>query len=94
MIENTRTGEIAYVGATFAESEHFWLDGMLEVFAESWDIERHEIVSIQVGYFGIDCRNMCPCAWKVDISTEPRVEIVLSLRAEKYPRERRSTFSG
>ena len=88
MIENTRTGEIAYVGATFAESEHFWLDGMLEVFADSWDMEQHKVVSQQVGYYGIDCRNMYDCTWKV------RVEIVLSLRAEKYPRERRSTFSG
>ena len=81
MIENTRTGEIAYVGATFAESEHFWLDGMLEVFAESWNMETHEIVSTQVGYFGIDCRNMCPCAWKVDISTEVARDMIRTVKA-------------
>ena len=65
MIENTKTGEIAYAGATFAETEHFWLDGMLEVFADSWDIEQHKIVSQQVGYYGADSRNMYDCAWKI-----------------------------
>ena len=80
MIENTRTGEIAYVGATFAESEHFWLDGMLEVFAESWNMETHEIVSTQVGYFGIDCRNMCPCEWKIDISAEAARDMIRTVK--------------
>lgn len=67
MIENTRTGEIAYKGATFAESEHFWLDGMLEVFAHSWDMEKHEVVIETVSYIGIDCRNMCSTSFKIDI---------------------------
>lgn len=80
MIKNTRTGEIAYVGATFAESEHFWLDGMLEVFAESWNMETHEIVSTQVGYFGIDCRNMCSCEWKIDISAEAARDMIRTVK--------------
>ena len=81
MIENTKTGEIAYVGATFAETEHFWLDGMLEVFAESWNMETHEIVSTQVGYFGIDCRNMCSCEWKIDISAEAARDMIRTVKA-------------
>lgn len=67
MIENTKTGEVTYKGATFAESEHFWLDGMLEVFAHSWDMEKHEIVIETVGYFGSDSRNMCSTSFKIDI---------------------------
>ena len=81
MIENTKTGEIAYAGATFAETEHFWLDGMLEVFAESWNMETHEIVSTQVGYFGIDCRNMCDCAWKIDIGTDVARDMIRTVKA-------------
>lgn len=80
MIKNTRTGEIAYVGATFGETEHFWLDGMLEVFAENWDMETHEIVSTQVGYFGIDCRNMCDCSWKIDINTEVARDMIRTVK--------------
>lgn len=81
MIENTKTGEIAYVGATFAESEHFWADGMLEVSADSWDIEKHEIVSTQVGYYGIDCRNMYDCAWKIDIGTDAARDMIRTVKA-------------
>ena len=81
MIRNTRTGEIAYVGATFAESEHFWLDGMLEVFADSWDIEKHEIVSTQVGYYGNDCCNMCGCTWKIDIGVEAARDMIRTVKA-------------
>lgn len=81
MIENTRTGEIAYKGATFAETEHFWADGMLEVSADSWDIEKHEIVSTQVGYYGIDCRNMYDCAWKIDIGTDAARDMIRTVKA-------------
>lgn len=81
MIENTRTGEIAYKGATFAETEHFWADGMLEVSADSWDIEKHEIVSTQVGYYGIDCRNMYDCALKIDIGTDAARDMIRTVKA-------------
>ena len=81
MVKNTRTGETTYVGATFAETEHFWLDGMLEVFAESWNMETHEIVSTQVGYFGIDCRNMCPCEWRIDITAEAARDMIRTVKA-------------
>lgn len=81
MIENTRTGEIAYAGATFAETEHFWLDGMLEVFADSWDMEQHKVVIQQVGYYGSDCRNMCDCAWKIDISTDVARDMIRTVKA-------------
>lgn len=81
MIENTKTGEIAYTGATFAETERFWLDGMLEVFADSWDIEKHEIVSTQVGYYGADCRNMYDCTWKIDISTDVARDMIRTVKA-------------
>ena len=81
MIENTKTGEIAYKGATFAETEHFWLDGMLEVFADSWDMEQHKVVSQQVGYYGIDCRNMYDCTWKIDISTDVARDMIRTVKA-------------
>lgn len=81
MIENTRTGEIAYVGATFAESEHFWLDGMLEVFAHSWDMEKHEIVIDTVVYSGIDCRNMCDTSFKIDINEETARDMIRTIKA-------------
>ena len=81
MIENTITGEIAYAGATFAETEHFWLDGMLEVFADSWDMEQHKVVTRQVGYYGADSRNMCDCAWKIDIGTEAARDMIRTVKA-------------
>ena len=81
MIENTRTGEIAYAGATFAETEHFWLDGMLEVFADSWDMEQHKVISQQVGYYGADSRNMCDCAWKIDIGTDAARDMIRTIKA-------------
>lgn len=80
MIENTRTGEIAYVGATFAESEHFWLDGMLEVYAHSWDVEKHEIVIDTVIYSGIDCRNMCDTSFKIDINEETARDMIRTIK--------------
>lgn len=80
MIENTRTGEIAYAGATFAETEHFWLDGMLEVFAHSWDTEKHEIVVDTVVYSGIDCRNMCDTSFKIDINEETARDMIRTIK--------------
>lgn len=80
MIENTRTGEITYKGATFAESEHFWLDGMLEVFAHSWDVEKHEIVIDTVIYSGIDCRNMCDTSYKIDINEETARDMIRTIK--------------
>ena len=80
MIENTITGEITYKGATFAETEHFWLDGMLEVFAHSWDVERHEIVTETVGYIGIDCRNMCDTSFKIDINEETARDMIRTIK--------------
>lgn len=80
MIENTRTGEVTYKGATFAESEHFWLDGMLEVFAHSWDMEKHEIVIETVSYIGIDCRNMCDTSFKIDINEETARDMIRTIK--------------
>ena len=80
MIENTRTGEVTYKGATFAESEHFWLDGMLEVFAHSWDMEKHEIVIETVGYFGSDSCNMCDTSFKIDINEETARDMIRTIK--------------
>lgn len=80
MIENTRTGEVTYKGATFAESEHFWLDGMLEVFAHSWDMEKHEIVIETVGYYGSDSRNMCGTSFKIDINEETARDMIRTIK--------------
>lgn len=80
MIENTRTGEVTYKGATFAESEHFWLDGMLEVFAHSWDMEKHKIVIETVSYIGIDCRNMCDTSFKIDINEETARDMIRTIK--------------
>ena len=77
-------GNVKYAGATFAETEHFWLDGMLEVMADSWDIEKHEIVSEQVGYYGSDCRNMCECSWDIDITTDVARDMIRTYKMKAY----------
>ena len=62
-----------FVGKTIGELSHYWLDGMEEVFAYSWDGE--EIVSTQVGYFGCDGQNLCACSWKVDATKETMIAV-------------------
>lgn len=84
---NDRNGNIKYVGATFGEWSHMWMDGMEEVHAVSWDGEK--IVDEQVGYFGSDGQNLCGCAWKVDATQEvmKQVRDYLLPSAEKAYRE-------
>lgn len=66
MIE--KNGEKLYVGATIGERSHYWMDGMEEVTAYSWDGE--QIVSTIVGYYGNDGQNLCGCRWSVDATEE------------------------
>ena len=66
MIE--KNGEKLYVGATIGEWSHYWMDGMEEVTAYSWDGE--QIVSTIVGYYGNDGQNLCGCRWSVDATKE------------------------
>ena len=50
--------EEVYVGAVIGEHEHMWMDGMLEVWTEVWNIEKHCYENIATGYYGSDCCNM------------------------------------
>ena len=63
-------GTIAYKNCVIGETEHYWLDGMLEVNANVYDSERNKIISVQVGYYGSDGANLCACNWDVDVDTE------------------------
>jgi hypothetical protein len=51
-------GVESYIGCVYGRKDHWWLDGMLEVFAEVWDSEKHESKMIQVGYYGADNCNL------------------------------------
>lgn len=63
-------GQETYKGAVIGESEHMWMDGMLEVFAVVWDMDNHELKHVQTGYFGSDGRNMQDAWSKVDLTSE------------------------
>ena len=61
--------------------ENPWkLEDMLEVSADSWDMEQHKVVTQQVGYYGADCRNMCSCEWKIDISAEAARDMIRTVK--------------
>lgn len=62
--------KVTYVGAVYAEHEHFWLDGMLSVSAWAWDVERHETVSVETMYLGIDGTNLAGGSHTIDISRD------------------------
>lgn len=78
--------EVKYIGATFAETEHMWMDGMLEVTAHSWDIDNHKVIQSQVGYYGCDGQNMCGCTWKIDIDTNTARDMIRTIKAVAYER--------
>lgn len=72
----------SYVGCVYREKEHMWMDGMLEVLAYAWDIKNHETKQIQVGYIGIDGRNMNDTGWDIDLTKEIAHDMIKTYRAE------------
>lgn len=63
-------GVESFVGCVYGESEHMWMDGMLETYAEIWDCETHESKVVSVGYYGADGHNLSGMTSTVDICAE------------------------
>lgn len=82
-----KNGKEMYNGAVLGENEHYWLDGMLEVWAVVWDMEAHEIKEIEVGYYGADARNMYQdTTWNIDIDPNGDVarDMLRTLKQQAY----------
>lgn len=76
-----KNGEVTYEGQVIGIREHMWADGMLDEFAEVWDIESHEYKSIQVGYYGADGRNLYGRSYaEVDLSEEAKRDMYRTLK--------------
>lgn len=63
-------GTIIAVGCVFAETEHYYHDGMDEYTAHYYDAENDKIEYMQVGYYGSDGYNLCGCDWSIDLTAE------------------------
>ena len=82
-IINHDTGEVRCKGAVVKLTEHYWLDGMLEEYAETWDIENHEWKTISYGYYGSDCRNLNGhVTAEIDFTSEIARDIIRTVKAE------------
>lgn len=57
-------------GCVIGEREHFWMDGMLEVFAIYYDAETDSIKEKQTEYSGADCRNLMLSGHDIDLTVE------------------------
>ena len=74
-------GEVTYEGQVIRISEHMWADGMLDEYAVVWDIETHELKSIQIGYYGADGRNLYGSSYaKPDLSEEVKRDIYRTIK--------------
>lgn len=78
--------QVSYEGCVLGEYEHYWLDGMLSVSVVVWDMETHEIKTIEVGYYGSDCRNMYDTVWDIDIDPNGEVarDMLRTLKQQAY----------
>lgn len=68
----TKNGVTEYEGAVLGEYEHMWMDGMLDVRATVWDMERHCTREVQTGYYGSDGCNLIG-AVKVVVEVAPNI---------------------
>lgn len=76
-----KNGEVTYEGQVITIREHMWMDGMVDVYAKVWDMEAHELKSIQVGYYGADGRNLYGSSYaKPDLSTEAKRDMYRTLK--------------
>lgn len=75
-IINHETGEKSFIGCVIRTYDHYWMDGMLEVYAVVWDSTEKKMEHITVGYYGNDCRNMMRTSADVDLTVEKAREIV------------------
>lgn len=74
---------ISYPSAVIKTWDRYWLDGMLSEYADCWDNEQQKIVTIEIGYYGDDCRNMYGNTFaKVDLSRETARQIMRYLKKE------------
>ena len=53
-----KDGCVLYSGAVLGESEHMWMDGMLQTYADVWDMTEHRVRTITTGYYGSDGHNL------------------------------------
>lgn len=63
------TAETA-IGCVIGEREHYWMDGMLEIFALYYNAETDSIESKQTAYIGADGRNLMCCGHDIDLTVE------------------------
>ena len=75
-IMNHETGEKSFIGCVIRTYDHYWMDGMLQEYAEVWDSEKKTIEHITVGYYGNDCRNMMATTADADLTVENAREIL------------------
>lgn len=68
-VNDELTAETA-VGCVIGETEHYWADGMLELFAVYYDPNTDSIERRQTAYIGADGRNLMNCGHNIDLTAE------------------------
>lgn len=75
-----KNGQELYKGAVLREEEHMWADGMLDVHAVVWDMDKHREEAVQVGYYGADGCNLMggEVTYEIEVSKEVARDILRS----------------
>lgn len=76
-------GNTTYEGCVIRIYDHYWLDGMLEVYAVVWDMDTHDTRTITVGYYGSDGCNLCGgIEAEVDLSEDVKRDILRTIKKD------------
>lgn len=75
-------GKEKYIGAVIGTKAQYHYDGMTDEYAIVWDMEKHSMDLVHVGYYGSDGYNFVDATCNVDLSVEVARDIIRTFKSE------------
>lgn len=75
-------GKEMYIGAVIGTKTQYHYDGMTDKYAIVWDMEKHSMDLVHVGYYGSDGYNFVDATYIVDLSVEVARDIIRTFKSE------------